>query len=245
MSFGAVASDYDRFRPSPAPDVVDWLLPERCEVAVDIGAGTGLLSRALLGKVRRVIAVEPDDRMRAVLQERSPGIEALAGRGESIPLPDACADAVLASSAWHWMNPDLAIPEIGRVLRDGGRFGVTWPGRDREVTWIRADEWFAVGQRDPDDAGDRRRDHHQVTLPDEQTFRNAETAVFRYARTMPVSDLIDWLTTRSRVITAGQEAIAAGRARAAAALAERFPGASEVTVPMRAVCWRADRVPRR
>src|ERR1700690_3472885 len=126
MSFGSIAVDYDRLRPGPPPDAVDWLLPAGSQTVVDLGAGTGLLSRALAGKAAHVIAVEPDARMRAVLEARSPGVRALAGKGEAIPLPDASADGVFVSSAWHWMDPDLAVPEIGRVLRDGGRFGLIW-----------------------------------------------------------------------------------------------------------------------
>ena len=130
MSFGTIANDYDRLRSGPAPAAVDWLLPDRCDVVVDLGAGTGLLTRALTSKAGHVIAVEPDDRMRSVLAARSPGVEVLAGRGEAIPLPDAAADAVLVSSAWHWMDPGRAVPEVARVLRDGGRFGVLGTGRD-------------------------------------------------------------------------------------------------------------------
>lgn len=143
MSFGAVAADYDRLRPSPPPDAVDWLLPDRRDVVVDLAAGTGLLTRALAGKVGHVIAVEPDERMRSVLQARSADAEVLPGRGESIPLPDASADAVFVSSAWHWMDPGLAVPEIARVLRDGGRFGVIWTGRLRDIEWLHGDEWFS------------------------------------------------------------------------------------------------------
>jgi SAM-dependent methyltransferase len=244
MSFGSVASEYDRVRPTPPADAVDWLLPARCEVVVDVGAGTGLLTRALVGKAGRVIAVEPDDRMRAVLESRSPGVEVLAGRGESIPLPDACADAVLFSSSWHWVDPALAVPEVARVLRDGGRFGVTWNSRDRETTWIRSDEWFREAATQRGDDGDRTRGHHHVMLADDRLFRNVETAVFRYDRVVRTADFVDWLTTHSLIITAGPEVIAAGRARAAAAIAAEFPGSSEVTVPMRDRCWRAERVPR-
>ena len=68
MSFGAIADDYNRFRPGPAPDAVDWLLPAGCQVAVDLAAGTGLLTRALASRVPRVVAVEPDERMAAVLR---------------------------------------------------------------------------------------------------------------------------------------------------------------------------------
>ena len=116
---------------------MDWLLPPRCEVAVDLAAGTGLLSRALARRVPEVIAVEPDGRMAAVLRARSPGVRVLRGTGEAIPVDDAQADGVFVSSAWHWLDPERAVPEIARVLRDGGRLGVLWTTRDREVPWVR------------------------------------------------------------------------------------------------------------
>jgi SAM-dependent methyltransferase len=252
MSFGAIASDYDRLRPGPSPEAVDWLLPARRDVIVDLAAGTGLLSRALAGKAGHVIAVEPDNRMRSVLQDRSPGVEVLAGRGEAIPLPDASADAVLVSSAWHWMDPELAVPEIARVLRDHGRFGVLWNSRDLSVRWMRADEWFRTDELPPEapasavkpPPGSTEWGGRRVPLPDPGVFENIETAVFRFSRWMTPSDLVDLMATYSRVITAGPDVRDAGRARARAALAAEFPGATEIEVPMRSRCWRADRVPR-
>jgi SAM-dependent methyltransferase len=242
MSFGAIAADYDRVRPGPPAAAVAWLLPGRPDVVVDLGAGTGLLSRALVGLAARVIAVEPDQRMRAVLADRSPGVEAMAGRGEAIPLPDATADAVLISSAWHWLDPDRAAPEIARVLRDGGRLGVIWTGRDPATPWLRADEWFlGIDQRTVAPGAGIQWNRRQVSLPDETTFANIETATFRFTRRMTVPDLIDWLTTYSRVITASEETKTTGRARAAAAIAHQFPGVVEVDVPMLSLCWRADR----
>ena len=271
MSFGAVAGDYDRLRPGPPPEAVDWLLPERRDVVVDLAAGTGLLTRALAGKVGRVIAVEPDERMRSVLQARSGDVEVLAGRGEAIPLPDGSADAVLVSSAWHWMDPERAVPEISRVLRDSGRFGVIWTGRQPDIEWLHADQWFAealtqrraagqdraaapsaylasardfpadeipADERIPD--GERR----QVRLPDRTLFTNIETQLFRFSRYMPVADIVDMLGTYSEVITASAELRNIGRARAAAALAEQFPGEAELEMPMRSRCRRADRVSR-
>jgi hypothetical protein len=61
---------------------------------------------------------------------------------------------------------------------------------------------------------------------------------------MTVPDLVDWLTTYSRIIIASDEVKSAGRARAAAALADLFPGATQIDVPMLSLCWRADRAPR-
>jgi SAM-dependent methyltransferase len=247
MSFGTIAADYDRLRPSPAPGAVDWLLPAHRDVVVDLGAGTGLLTRAVAATASHVIAVEPDKRMRAVLASRCSGVEVLAGRGEAIPLPDASTDAVLVSSAWHWMDTDLAAPEIARVLRDGGRLGVIWTGRER-TPWLRTGEWFGNERRDQDRdpaAADLATPRgHQVVLPDPVLFRNIETQTFQFTRRMSVPDLVEWLTTYSNVITATDEVKAAGRARATAALAEQFPGAADVEVPMRSRCWRADRVPR-
>ncbi len=97
---------------------------------VDLGAGTGALSRLLVGRADEVVAVEPDDRMRAVLTEAVPGVRAVAGRGESIPLPDASVDAVIASSSWHWMDPVPTLLEVGRVLVPGGTLAAMWSGPD-------------------------------------------------------------------------------------------------------------------
>ena len=72
-SFGEVASLYERFRPGPPMAAVEWFLPTRVTRVVDLGAGTGALTRLLLDRSDEVVAVEPDDRMRAVLAEQVPG----------------------------------------------------------------------------------------------------------------------------------------------------------------------------
>ena len=75
------------------------------------------------------------------------------GHGEAIPLGDAAADGVFISSAWHWMDPDRAIREIARVLRDCGRFGVVWTSRDHDVDWLRElDQSRMISQRRGADA---------------------------------------------------------------------------------------------
>ncbi len=248
-SFGAIAADYDRLRPAPPAEAVDWLLPQRLELIVDVGAGTGLFSRALASRGAHVVAVEPDERMRAVLAARSPGVRVIAGSGEAIPLPDASADGVFASSSWHWMDSGKAVPEVARVLRDGGRLGVISTGRDRESPWLRADEWFREAARHGDpfspDAPQRGGSGWRTLLPgDGGLFVNIETATFRFSRPMTPADVVEMLTTYSRVITASAQDRELGRARATAALADLFPGASHIDVPMRARCWRADRVDR-
>jgi SAM-dependent methyltransferase len=135
-SFGGAASHYERYRPGPPVEAVDWILPSPVRRVVDLGAGTGALTRLLVGRADEVVAVEPDDRMRAVLTESVPGVRAVAGRGESIPLPDASADAVLASSSWHWMDPVPTLLEVGRVLVPGGTLAAVWSGPDPEAGLI-------------------------------------------------------------------------------------------------------------
>jgi SAM-dependent methyltransferase len=129
-SFGGAASLYERYRPGPPVEAVEWVLAERVGRAVDLGAGTGALTRLLVGRADEVVAVEPDDRMRAVLAEAVPGARAVAGRGEAIPLPDDSVDAVLASSSWHWMETVPTLHEIGRVLVPGGVVSAMWSGPD-------------------------------------------------------------------------------------------------------------------
>lgn len=244
-SFGEVADEYDRLRPSPAEEALDWLVPANCEIAVDLAAGTGLFTRALQRRVRQVIAVEPDDRMRAVLAARSPGVRAVAGRGEAMPVPDASADAVFVSSAWHWLDHDLAVPEIARVLRDGGRLGVIWTSRDRRVDWV-AELDMPGGPRaaSATDSGSRPRRWREVTLPEDASLRNFADASFEFVRTMTVDDAVGWLGTYSGVITATAAERAAALARAREALLPRADGDGMIEIPMRSSCWRADRVHR-
>ena len=103
---------------------MDWILPARVATAVDLGAGTGALARLLVGRADEVVAVEPDDRMRAVLAEAVPGVRAVAGTGESMPAARRAArEAVVASSSWHWMDTVPALREVGRVLGPGRHAG--------------------------------------------------------------------------------------------------------------------------
>jgi ubiquinone/menaquinone biosynthesis C-methylase UbiE len=96
---------------------------------VDVGAGTGKLTRQLVPTGARLIAVEPLDEMRAQLEAAVPSVEALAGSAEALPLPDASADAITVASAVHWFDLDRALPEFHRVLRPGGGLAVIGQGR--------------------------------------------------------------------------------------------------------------------
>jgi SAM-dependent methyltransferase len=244
QSFGGIAEAYDRLRPSPAPAALDWLVPDDCEVAVDVAAGTGLFTRAVAPRVGRVIAVEPDPRMREVLAHRSPDVEVVDGTGEEIPLPDATADALFVASAWHWLDPARAVRESARVLRDGGRFGVLWTSRDRDVEWVRTLDRAPGRPAMDDNAETRHRLRRDVANASDGPFVNVDRASFGYLREMAVDEVVDMVATYSAVITASEQERDAILDGARSTLAERFPGVEVIAVPIRTWCWRADRAAR-
>jgi ubiquinone/menaquinone biosynthesis C-methylase UbiE len=126
-SFDGVADVYERSRPGYAPAAVEWIA-ERLPFhrVLDLGAGTGKLTRQLVPYAREVVAVEPGDEMRRVLQAVVPGVEALFGTAEAIPLPDASVDTITVAQAFHWFEIDDALAEMHRVLRPGGGYGILW-----------------------------------------------------------------------------------------------------------------------
>jgi SAM-dependent methyltransferase len=135
-AFGLVAAEYDRGRPGYAAQAIAWLLGEQPLDVVDLGAGTGKLSEALVAAGHRVTAVEPLAEMRAILQHRVPGARALNGTAEETGLPDDCADAVVAGSAFHWFDHARAFPEIARIVRAPGVLGLLGNGFDCSVQWV-------------------------------------------------------------------------------------------------------------
>ena len=126
LSFGAMAEEYDRWRPSYPGAAVDWLAPSAPARVVEIGAGTGRLTSLLLARGLEVDAVEPDPRMRAVLARNHPAARSHAGDSTDLPVADGSVDAVLVADAWHWFDPVATMEEVRRVLRPGGWLGLVW-----------------------------------------------------------------------------------------------------------------------
>ena len=119
-SFEHTAEAYERGRPGYAEAAIDALDLPSDAVVLDLAAGTGKLTRQLVARFARVIAVEPLDGMRAVLERVVPEAEALKGSADAIPLEDASVDAVFVGEAFHWFASDDVLREIARVLRPGG-----------------------------------------------------------------------------------------------------------------------------
>jgi SAM-dependent methyltransferase len=126
--FASVADSYERGRPEYAPAVVGAIAAELQlqphAPVLDLGAGTGKLTRALLAAGFNVVAVEPQAPLREKLVERIGGEHVRDGLAEVIPLADASVDAVTAADAFHWFHQPEALEEIRRVLRTGGGLAV-------------------------------------------------------------------------------------------------------------------------
>lgn len=134
-AFAEVADAYERARPTYPEDAVRWLVGDGAVDVVDLGAGTGKLTRVLVALGHRVTAVEPLAEMRAELESRVPTVTALAGTAEDLPLPDGSADVVTCGQAFHWFDHTRAMPEIARVLRADGRLALVWNSRDDSDPW--------------------------------------------------------------------------------------------------------------
>ena len=146
-SFGAAAAAYEQGRPDYPVEAVAWLLePAGAHPRiVDIGAGTGKLTRAVTelvagagaeGRGAEVIAVDPDAEMLGELRRSLPGIRTLIGTAEALGLPDESVVVAVLGQAWHWVDPVAGSAEIGRVLKPGGVLGLVWNIRDESVPWV-------------------------------------------------------------------------------------------------------------
>src|ERR1700678_1387941 len=242
MSFGAIAEEYDQFRPGPPPEAVRWVLGERPGRVLDLGAGTGGLTRRVGALTTTVFAAEPDARMRAVLVERTADVRAVGARGEALPFAGGSLDAVVVSSAWHWMDPEVAVPEVARVLRPGGVFGLLWNGPDRRVEWVsELLERRRDSQRSARDASSRGRPRWMAPdLAPNAPFLAPEATLVRWSRRATPEDLAGLAGTYSSVITFGPQRRQTVMARTSDLVASHPELLSDGTVelPFACRCWR-------
>ena len=123
-SFGRWAEEYERGRPGYAEAAIDAVGLPPDAVVLDLAAGTGKLTRQLVPRFARVIAVEPLDGMREVLERVVPEAEALSGTAAALPLADDAVDGVFVGEAFHWFANDATLRELARVLRPGGALAI-------------------------------------------------------------------------------------------------------------------------
>lgn len=200
-SFGTAAELYDRIRPHYPAAAIRWILGDGPSRVVDLGAGTGILSRQLAALGHEVIPVEPDPAMReqaVTLAERTGGPLPVGGTAEAIPLADASVDAVVAGQAYHWFEVGQAHPEIARVLRPGGVFGPLWNLRDEGVSWV------AELTKLTDSAVGERPGHGSAMANPSfgPGFGPIERALFPHSTVHTATSLVELVRSRSYYLTA-------------------------------------------
>jgi len=232
-SFAGVADVYERSRPGYPDDAVRWLAGAGpCDV-VDLGAGTGKLTRSLVALGHRVTAVEPLEEMLAQLRASVPKARSLRGGAEAIPLPDASTDVVACAQAFHWFDHEPALAEIARVLRPGGRIALVWNLRDESEIWVEELSDAIVGRTGLD---------RGAIEPIERSglYGTVERAVFEHAQQ------VDRTTMRELVLSRSYCAILPEEERTpildrVERIFDEHARAGILRVPYRTECFRATR----
>jgi SAM-dependent methyltransferase len=234
-SFGAAADAYERARPSYPGAAIDWLLPPDARRVLDLGAGTGKLTRQLRTRGLDVVAVEPSEGMRAQLSRGLPGVPVFAGSAEQIPLDDASVDVVVAGQAWHWFDPARAVPEVARVLKPGGWLSLIWNIRDRRDPWM---DTFS-GLEPEHDNSEADSENPRIGPP----FGPVERFDLPWRQATTTGALIDLLASRSYVIVLpeAERATLLADVRRFLATDPSTAGKAEISVPYVTRCSRAQR----
>jgi len=238
-SFGAAAVAYAEHRPDYAPAAVRWALENAPGLRVlDLAAGTGKLTGALVALGADIVAVEPDPAMLTELVRVLPTARAILGRAEAIPLPDASVDAVLVGNALHWFDMAVAGPEMTRVLTPGGVLAGLWNVLDDRVEWVagleRVSGSAAIGPRDTFSnwraaTASAHRPHNRRAA----VFGTPEQAEFPHGQRRNADSLVATIATRAGVLVMPEREREATLDRIRAFLGSRPETASgEFTLPM-------------
>ena len=185
--FSSAADVYERARPSYPEAAVEWLVEHTGlgtgATVVDVGAGTGKLTRLLVPCGARVIAVEPLAEMRALIE----GVETVDATAEELPFADGFADAITVAQAFHWFDHARALPELHRVLRTGGFLVLIWNSRDLDDPIQRGVEELLAPLRA--EIPEQQLGAWREPLEQSPLFGPAETAEFAYAQRFTTDDL--------------------------------------------------------
>ena len=231
-SFGPIAAAYERGRPDYPIEAVGWLLEGTTGLVLDVGAGTGKLTRTLSGMGYEVVAVDHDAAMLDLLRGETPSV---ASAVEAMSFRDGIAAGVVVAQAFHWFEQPHATNELARVLGPEGVLGLIWNLRDEEVDWVRQLSQLIGSEpiRDWD-----------APIEAHPGFAPVERAVFHHLQELDPETLVALVASRSYVSTKAPDE----RSRvldSVRALCDEHPqlrGKRRFSLPYRTVAFRARRL---
>jgi ubiquinone/menaquinone biosynthesis C-methylase UbiE len=200
--FEKAADVYERARPGYPADAVDYVVEQVGDgLVVDLAAGTGKFTRELVARGLNCIAIEPVEGMRRTFHDVLPDVPIVDGSAEAMPVEDGSADAVTVAQAFHWFDGALAVAEIARVLRPGGRLAVVWNVRDARVDWVsRVTE--IIDRYENDKHVPRYRDQEwRKAFEKAELFRLVAEREFPYMQEMTREGLVDRVASTSFIAT--------------------------------------------
>ncbi|MGH7609492.1 MAG: class I SAM-dependent methyltransferase [Candidatus Dormibacteria bacterium] len=225
VGFARVAAAYERGRPDYPQAAVGWLAARlglgAGRLVVDLGAGTGKLTRQLLPFGSRVLAVEPVAEMADQLRQAVAGVEVRATTADHTGLASGSVDAVTAGQAFHWFADPPTLAEIHRVLRPRGRLGLVWNRRDpRSPLWVEINQLLRpLQQGTPEHStGDWRR-----RLEASGLFGPMESRAFEHEHRLTREGLLDRVLSLSFVGVLDASTQARLRERVLELASEFFP----------------------
>jgi SAM-dependent methyltransferase len=231
-SFGGVADAYERGRPTYPADAVRWMLGDQPLTVLELGAGTGKLTRVIAELGHDVHATDPDPAMLRILEEQVPGVPTAEAGAEDIPLGDTSVDAVIVAQAFHWFDHERALPEIARVLRPGGRLCVTWNVRDERIPWVRRLGGIIGTQEQLNNPAD--------ALIFSGLFGYVEDRSFTHWQGIDRQSIQDLVLSRSNVAVLDEEGRAAKLAEVLEFYDDYGRGMDGMQLPYVTSCFRAD-----
>jgi SAM-dependent methyltransferase len=196
-----VAAEYERHRPGYPDEALRWAA-KRLGVGpgarvLDVGAGTGKLTRGLVGLGFELVALEPGAAMLDQLRAAVPEAETHEAQAESIPLPDGSVDAAFAGQAYHWFDRARALPELHRVIRPGGGFALLWNWWDeRDPLQRELGKLIGYAGHEP---------YREEELPAAPWFRELGRTVVETTLESSPDWLVAYLSTASSFLTAEPE----------------------------------------
>ena len=201
LSFGAVAEQYDRARPSYPAELIDELLALPHEAVLEVGCGTGKASELLLARGVQLLAVEPDERMAAVARRK--GVPVEVSPFESWDAADRTFDLIVAGQSWHWVAQPAGAERALALLRPGGHLAAFWNlgTLDAEVTSVLESVYREVAPLITDTAASLREqvDEHrgQLDALHAAGFAPVELRTYPWTRRYSSHEWVEYIGTHS------------------------------------------------